>query len=156
MENLRQAEDYLDHIEAHGQSNTYEALKSALQDDEVDTIYFLSDGEPSMDTDTILADLKLWLKQRRTPCVIHPILFSMGNTSTFNQTSRQFMADIATMTGGVFRCMDPLAPLNQDLDDDTLSDAPDFSDDEFVDFLQERTRDIPQQLLKNVGLTTHP
>ena len=123
-----------------------------MHDEEVDTIYFLSDGEPSMDTKTILSDLKQWLKQRKQSCIIHTILFSMGNSSSYNQKSRQFMADIATMTNGVFRSMDPLAPLNQEFDDDSFSDAPDFSDDEFVDFLQEKTRDIPQQLLRNVGL----
>lgn len=150
-ENLKQAEYYLDHLEGHGQSNIYDALRIALSDEEATTIYLLSDGEPSTDINTILSDLSKWLKKRRNPCLIHTILFSMGNASN-DHGSRKFMADIAAKTGGVFRCMDPLAPLNQDFDDDSFSDATDFSDDEFRDFFQEKTRDIPRELLDTVGV----
>ncbi len=54
---LKQAEHYLDHLEPDGQTNTYDALKQALTDEETDTIYLLSDGDPSMDMRTILFDL---------------------------------------------------------------------------------------------------
>jgi hypothetical protein len=63
------------------------------------------------------------------------------------------MAEIAAMTGGVFRCMDPFTPLNQEFDDDdSFSNDPDFDDDEFVDFFHGKLRDVPPQLLQNVGL----
>ncbi|CAF0932148.1 unnamed protein product [Rotaria sordida] len=150
---LKQAEHYLDHLEAKGQTNTYDALKVALSDEEVDTIYLLSGGEPSMDMNIILSDLKVWLKQRRNPCVIHTIAFLMGHTSD-DPKPRKFMAKIAAMTGGVFRCMDPCTPLHQEFDDDSYSDDPDFNDDEFLDFFQERLRDVPTQLLGNAGLQT--
>jgi Mg-chelatase subunit ChlD len=151
-EHLKQAEHYLDHIEADGETNTYDALKLALSDEEADTIYLLSDGKPSVNTNTILSDLKVWLKQRRNPCVIHTIVFLMGHSSD-DPRPRKFMAEIAAMTGGVFRCMDPLTPLNQEFDgDDSFSEDPDFDDDEFVDYFHGKLRDVPPQLLQNVGL----
>ena len=41
---LKQAEHHLNHMEEGGGTNTHEALRIALQSNEVDTIYFLSDG----------------------------------------------------------------------------------------------------------------
>ena len=156
-ENLKQAEYYLDHIEADGQTNTRDALKLALTDEEVDTIYLLSDGEPSIDTNMLLSDLKLWLKQRPNPCVIHTIIFLMGHDSD-DPKPRKFMAKIAAMTNGVFRCMDPLTPLNQEFDDDddgdSSNDDPDFDDDNFVDYFHGKLRNVPPQLLQNTGLRT--
>lgn len=152
-EHLKQAEHYLDHLEAKGQTNTYDALRTALSDEEVDTIYLLSGGEPSMDPNLILSDLKVWLQQRRKSCIVHTIAFLMGHVLD-DPKPRKFMAKIAAMTGGVFRCMDAFAPLNQELSDDSYSDDPDFNDDNFVDFFQEKLKDVPTQLLGNVGLKT--
>ena len=126
-------------------------MKQALSDEEADTIYLLSDGEPSMDMRTILLDLKVWLQQRRNPCVIHTIAFLMGHTQN-DPRPREFMAEIATISGGVFRCMDPFTPLHQEFGGDSYSDNPNFNDDEFVQFFQGRLRDVPPQLLQNVGL----
>ncbi|CAF4848019.1 unnamed protein product [Rotaria socialis] len=150
---LKQAEHYLDHLEAKGQTNTHDALQEALCDEEADTIYLLSGGEPSMGMNTILSDLQVWLQQRQHPCVIHTIAFLMGHTSD-DPKPRKFMAKIAAMTGGVFRCMDPCTPIHQEFGDDLYSDDPDFNDDEFLDFFQERLKDVPAQLLGNVGLQT--
>ncbi|CAF1247421.1 unnamed protein product [Rotaria sp. Silwood1] len=150
---LKQAEHYLDHLEAKGETNTYDALKVALSDKEVDTIYLLSGGEPPIDMNIVLSDLKIWLEQRQNPCVIHTIAFLMGHTSD-DPKPRKFMAKIAAMTGGVFRCMDPCTPLHQEFGDDSYSDDSDFNDDEFLDFFQERLRDVPTQLLENAGLPT--
>ncbi|CAF0868225.1 unnamed protein product [Rotaria sordida] len=72
----------------------------------------------------------------------------MGNTSDDSRL-RKFMIDIAAITGEVFRCMDPFTPLHQE-----FGDNPDFSDDEFVDYFQERLRELSAQLLQNVGLYT--
>jgi hypothetical protein len=148
---LKEAEHYLDHLEPDGDTNTYDALKQAINDEEADTIYLLSDGEPTMDTRTILFDLKIWLQQRRNPCVIHTIAFLMGHTRN-DPKPREFMAEIAAISGGVFRCMDPFTPLNQEFGGDSYNDNPNFNDDEFVQFFQGRLRDVPQQLLQNVGL----
>jgi len=148
---LKQAEHYLDHLEADGQTNTHDALKQALNDEEADTIYLLSDGEPTMDMRTILIDLKIWLQQRRNPCVIHTIAFLMGQTHN-DPKPREFMAEIAAITGGVFRCMDPFTPLHQEFGGDLYNDNPNFNDDAFIQLFQARLRDVPPQLLQNVGL----
>ncbi|CAF1334997.1 unnamed protein product [Adineta steineri] len=147
---LKQAEHYLDHLEPAGTTNTHDALKQALSDEEADTIYLLSDGEPTMDTRTILLDLQNWLQQRQNPCVIHTIAFLMGHTNN-DPRPREFMAEIARMAGGVFRCLDPFTPIHQEFGD-SYNQNPNFNDDEFVQFFQGRLRNIPPQLLQNVGL----
>ena len=148
---LKQAEHYLDHLQPDGQTNTYDALKQALTDEEADTIYLLSDGEPSMDIRTILLDLKVWLQKRRNPCVIHTIAFLMGNTQN-DPRPREFMAEIATISGGVFRCIDPFTPLHQEFGGDSYSDNPNFNDDEFVQYFEGRLSDVPPQLLQSSGM----
>jgi hypothetical protein len=148
---LKEAEHYLDHLEPHGQTNTYNALKQALMDEEADTIYLLSDGEPSMDMRTVLLDLKVWLQRRRNPCVIHAIAFLMGHTQN-DPRPREFMAEVAAISGGVFRCIDPFTPLHQEFGGDSYSDNPNFSDDEFVQFFEGRLSDVPPHLLQNFGL----
>jgi hypothetical protein len=152
---LKEAEHYLDDLEPDGNTNTYEALKQALSDEEADTIYLLSDGEPSMDMRTILFELKIWLQQRRNPCVIHTIAFLMGHTHN-DPKPREFMADIAIIGRGVFRCMDPFTPIHQEFGGDFYNDNPNFNDDEFVQFYEGRLRCVPQQLLQNVGLYPQP
>ena len=152
---LKEAEHYLDHLEADGQTNTHDALKMALDDEETDTIYLLSDGEPSTDMRTILLDLRGWLQQRRNPCVIHTIAFLLGHTNN-DPRPREFMGQIAAMTGGVLRCMDPFTPVHEEFGEDSYNDNPNFNDDEFVQFFQGRLRDIPPQLLQNVGLYAQP
>jgi uncharacterized protein YegL len=152
---LKEAEHYLDHLEANGETNTDEALKTALSDEEADTIYLLSDGEPSMDMRTILLDLRGWLQQRRNPCVIHTVAFLLGHTRN-DPRPREFMAQIAAMTGGVFRCMDPFTPVHEEFGGDSYSDNPNFNDDDFVRFFQARLRDVPPQLLQNFGLYPQP
>jgi uncharacterized protein YegL len=148
---LKQAEHYLDHLQADGQTNTYDALKQALTDEEADTIYLLSDGEPSMDIRTILLDLKVWLQQRRNPCVIHTIAFLMGNRQN-DPRPREFMAEIAIISGGIFRCIDPFTPLHQEFGGASYSDNPNFNDDEFVQYFEGRLSDVPPQLLQSFGL----
>ncbi|CAF4000430.1 unnamed protein product [Rotaria magnacalcarata] len=147
----QEAEHYLDHLQPEGHTNTHDALKQALNDEEADTIYLLSDGEPSTDMRTILWDLKVWLQQRRNPCVIHAITFLMGNTQN-DPKPREFMAEIAKISGGVFRCIDPFTPLHQEFGADSYSDNPNFNDDEFIRFFEGRLMDVPPYLLQSVGL----
>ncbi|CAF0992201.1 unnamed protein product [Adineta ricciae] len=128
---LKQAEHYFDHLDAHGQTNTYDALKQALRDEEANTIYLFSDAEPSMDTRTILLDLKVWLCQRRNPCVIHTAVFIMGHTDD-DPKPREFMGQIAAISGGVFRCLDPFTSVHQRFGIDSYSDTPNLNDDDFL------------------------
>jgi hypothetical protein len=75
----------------------------------------------------------------------------MGHTHN-DPKPREFMAEIAAIAGGVFRCMDPFTPLNQEFGGDSYNDNLNFNDDEFVQFFQGRLKDVLQQLLQNVGL----
>jgi uncharacterized protein YegL len=148
---LKEAEHYLDELEAEGQTNTHDALKLALSDEEADTIYLLSDGEPSTDMGTILRDLRQWLQQRRNPCVIHTVAFLMGHSCN-DPKPREFMAEIALLSGGVFRCMDPFTPMHQEFASAPYNNNPNFNDPQFVQFFQGKLRDVPPQLIQNVGL----
>jgi hypothetical protein len=148
---LKEAEHYLDHLQPYGHTNTYDALKQALTHEEADTIYLLSDGEPSMDMRTVLLDLKVWLQQRRNPCVIHTIAFLMGNAQN-DPRAREFMAEIAAISRGVFRCIDPFTPLHQEFGGDSYSDNPNFGDDAFVQLFEGKLRDVPPNLLQSFDL----
>jgi hypothetical protein len=49
---------------------------------EADTIYLLSDGEPTTgitDTRDILYDLQIWIRKRGKPLTINTIAFLMGH-----------------------------------------------------------------------------
>ncbi|CAF0920836.1 unnamed protein product [Didymodactylos carnosus] len=152
IHHLKQAEHFLDHLEAHGQTNTHDALRQAILDDrEVDTIYLLSDGEPTTDMRTILLDLRQWLEQH--PVTIHTVAFLMGHDRD-DPKPRQFMADIASISGGVFRCLDPYTPSNQEFNStrETYDENPNFQDDGFVRFFRQKLKDVPSNLLENIDL----
>ena len=48
LEVLAEAKTYVDRLGAGGGTNLYDAIRLAFEDQEVDTIYILSDGEPSV------------------------------------------------------------------------------------------------------------
>ncbi|MGH7149857.1 MAG: HEAT repeat domain-containing protein [Planctomycetota bacterium] len=78
-----------------GGTNVYEALARAFEDPEVDTIYLLSDGEPSAgavrDPSLLRAEVRGWNRFRRV--VVHGI--SIG-------TSSQLLEGLAADSGGRF------------------------------------------------------
>jgi len=63
-----EAKDFVDKLGAMGGTNLYGALRHAFEDSEVDTIFVLSDGEPSvgdvLDPFEIRAHVKRWNKDR--------------------------------------------------------------------------------------------
>ena len=66
-ENLEDAEDYVHKFKAGGATNLYAALRLAYDDPDVDTIFVLSDGEPTVpptDPRTILGDVESWNEHR--------------------------------------------------------------------------------------------
>ncbi|QDU69747.1 VWA domain-containing protein [Engelhardtia mirabilis] len=60
---------YVDRLEANGGTNIYGAMKTAFEDVDVDTIFLLSDGEPSAgeirDPGRIRQEIQRWNDQRR-------------------------------------------------------------------------------------------
>ncbi len=78
--NLRKAIDFVDKLEAGGETNSHGALEKAFADREVDTIYLLSDGSPTAGKETslkLIADaVSQWNRYRGVR--IHCIGFFAG------------------------------------------------------------------------------
>jgi HEAT repeat protein len=87
---------WLDRQEAKGGGAIFDALVAAMDDEEVDTIYLLSDGVPSYGT--VARDFRVLQEVRRhnrwRRVVIHTILLGTKGTD------RKFMAALAGATGG--------------------------------------------------------
>jgi uncharacterized protein with von Willebrand factor type A (vWA) domain len=75
--NLRQAQELLAKTQPNGQTNIFDALELALAHKEADTIYLLSDGEPShgriTDPEDILREIRRLNRLRKA--AIHTISF---------------------------------------------------------------------------------
>ncbi len=88
--------DFVEKMKVAGGTNTYGALMLAMEDPDVDTIYLLTDGQPSAgeitDPDDILDAVQR--ENRTRQIVIHCI--SIGLDSTLLQ-------DLAALTGGVYK-----------------------------------------------------
>ena len=67
--NRDEAKAYIERIGANGGTNLYGALKVAFEDKDVDTIFVLSDGEPSVgevtDPTMIREHVKAWNEHRK-------------------------------------------------------------------------------------------
>jgi HEAT repeat protein len=87
---------WLDKHPAKGAGAIFDALSAAITDDEVDTIYLLSDGVPSFGTVKrdyrVLQEVRRLNRWRRV--VIHTILLGEKGTD------RRFMKELAALTGG--------------------------------------------------------
>jgi HEAT repeat protein len=74
---IEQAKDFTKKLRAGGGTNIYGALEQAFQDPEVDTIYLMTDGEPSVgdviDPTAIREEVQRWNDRRGV--VIHTIAF---------------------------------------------------------------------------------
>jgi len=145
---LKKVEHHLDHLEASGGTNTHDALKMAiLEEQDADTIYVLSDGEPThgiTNTKDILNDVKLWISRRKTPVTINTIAFLMGHTYD-DPKPRQFMAQLASLTpDGVFRCADPFAKDEEYVRDGLTSSSTFDQDKDFISFFEQRMNQMPK------------
>ena len=91
------ASAWLARQKAKGAGAIYDTLVAALNDDEVDTVYLLSDGVPSFGTVKrdyrILQEIRRLNRWRRVR--IHTILLGKKGTD------RKFMRDLAALTGGL-------------------------------------------------------
>jgi HEAT repeat protein len=92
-------------------TNTYAALAAAMRDPEVDTVFLLSDGHPSVgdvtDPDLILLQVREWNRYRRVR--IHGVALLRGEPpSAFMgiedpDRSRSFMQHLARANDGLFK-----------------------------------------------------
>lgn len=88
--------DYIKKIKLKGGTNTYGSLMYAMQDPDVDTIYLLTDGQPTAGELTNHEDIldAIERENRTRQVVIHCI--SIGLDSTL-------LKDLAEMTGGEYK-----------------------------------------------------
>jgi hypothetical protein len=81
---LRKAKKYIEKQKPQNGTNAWSALQLAMKDQEVDTIYFLSDGHPSVgaivDPDLILAEMRTVNRYRRVR--IHCVALLKGEAPT--------------------------------------------------------------------------
>jgi len=123
-------------------------LVNALKEPDVEVIYLLSDGEPTHGitrTEQIVNDVVKANSMRSVGVQIHTVAFLMGGTHD-SPRPRKLLASIAAATGGVFRCVDPHAPDDEE-HGDFLDDESSFTDADAAEFQQyfaNRMAAIPQ------------
>jgi len=116
--NKKSALEFVKKMEPQALTNLYGALELAFKDRQVDTIYLLSDGNPTVGTttnlDEILAAVRRWNKERNV--VIHTIALLVGKYGPPNPNPRggsapvedrqrllKFLKQLAKENGGVCR-----------------------------------------------------
>ena len=94
--NRRELIEDIEAVKHTGGTNLYDGLEFAFDDPEIDTIYLLTDGQPSGGRFTDVADIveQVRLMNRSRQIVIHCI--SIGQRSTLLQ-------DLAALTGGTYK-----------------------------------------------------
>jgi hypothetical protein len=104
---------FLEALKADGETNTYGALEQAFKSTEADTVYFLSDGYPTVgkvDFNVILADVKKWNATRNIR--IHTIAFIAGNGKPLGieegdkSLPKEFMRRLAQENGGRYKLVE--------------------------------------------------
>ena len=110
------AKSFIKKLKPENVTYTYGALKTAFDNKDIDTIYFLSDGEPTyphntdeVNRDWILGKVKAMnlVKSRK----VHTIAFMVGRGEDFGfeedkTKCAEFMEALARATGGHFRKID--------------------------------------------------
>jgi len=110
-ETVRRAVRFVERLEVVNGTNTYDALRRALEDEEADTVFFLSDGSPTVgpvvDPEQILTDVRERNRWRRVR--IHTIALTRGEAPAVFQASEDpvaaasFMRRLAKENDGEFR-----------------------------------------------------
>jgi hypothetical protein len=97
--NRTAAKDFVDRLQANGGTAIYDALAEAFEDQAIDTIYFLSDGDPSaglvVDPATIRSEVARWNSARHI--VIHCIAVGQDHS---------LLRGLAEDSGGSYRRVD--------------------------------------------------
>jgi hypothetical protein len=113
-ENIDSAKKFVDSLKPEGLTYTYGALMESLNNRDADTIYFLSDGEPTyppdkvdeVDRPSILGKMRSLNRFRNV--TIHAIAFLVGEGKDFqideNKTlCAEFMEKLASETHGSYK-----------------------------------------------------
>lgn len=111
--NKRAANKFIDVLKADGETNSYGALEQAFKNAEADTVYFLSDGYPTVgkvDFNVILAEVRKWNAARNLR--IHTIAFIAGNGKPLGIVEgdkalpKEFMRRLAQENGGHYKLVE--------------------------------------------------
>ena len=110
-ENVRRAVRFVERLRPVNATNIWDGLRVAMQDEAVDTVFFLSDGSPTagaiLDPQTILAELAAMNRWRRVR--FHTVALVRGEPpplfagSEDPAASAAFMAQLARENDGTFR-----------------------------------------------------
>eukprot|EP01130_Rhizamoeba_saxonica_P003868 TRINITY_DN1604_c0_g1_i1.p1 TRINITY_DN1604_c0_g1~~TRINITY_DN1604_c0_g1_i1.p1 ORF type:complete len:377 (-),score=52.85 TRINITY_DN1604_c0_g1_i1:27-1073(-) len=89
-------------------TNSYEALRVALSEPELEAVYFLTDGQPSVgpstDSDYIVKKVLEW---NVNGIPVHSTAFLSGqHSSDYKPEAKRFMEMLADATGGIYRCIE--------------------------------------------------
>jgi HEAT repeat protein len=108
---VRRAVDFVRALRPDNGTNTHAALARAFQDPEVDTVFFLSDGHPSVgvvtDPDLILLAVREWNRLRRVK--VHAIALLRGEPPAAfagredPERAERFMRSLAAENDGIFK-----------------------------------------------------
>ncbi len=103
-ENRKEAVDFVMAMKAEGGTNTYGALEEAFKDKDVDTIYFLSDGNPSVGDKTrpsdILAAVQRWNRGRSVIVNTIGLLVGKARMEFNKQRLVDFLTKLADQNDG--------------------------------------------------------
>ena len=93
-------------LRAAGETNAYGALKRAFEDPDVDTIYLLSDGVPTVGDkyipELIRLEVEEWNRDRRV--IINCIGFFPGNAKNQDKAeARTFLMKLAQQNEGYYK-----------------------------------------------------
>jgi len=111
--NKREAKRFVSALRADGATNSYGALETAFKESGADTIYFLSDGYPTVgktiDFTLILSEVRRWNLTRNLR--IHTIAFIAGDGRLRQivedkSQAKEFMKRLASENGGRFRIVE--------------------------------------------------
>lgn len=111
--NKRGALNFVKKLKFFGMTNTFEAFKTAFNDPNVDTIYFLTDGSPTtggiLVPSQILGHIRSWNRGRNVK--IHTIAFLTGDGTKQGiiedkDGAKIFMKNIAEQNGGFYRALE--------------------------------------------------
>lgn len=103
---IAKAVEFVGRLKAGGETNAHGALRLAFDDKEIDTIYLLSDGSPTVGEQTIPEMIYLqvgeWNRHRHV--IINCIGFFPGNAKNENkQEARDFLRKLALENEGYYR-----------------------------------------------------
>eukprot|EP00026_Physarum_polycephalum_P001965 Phypoly_transcript_01969.p1 GENE.Phypoly_transcript_01969~~Phypoly_transcript_01969.p1 ORF type:complete len:507 (+),score=54.36 Phypoly_transcript_01969:107-1522(+) len=143
--------EFLSNATENGGTNTFQALQYALEnlEDDLDAIYMMSDGDPTRgveDVNVILSYVKDNIAKRQRKVIIHTTAVLMGqNHDSEEPKARKFMADLAAVSGGVFRCIEEanFAPAETTFTNETASELPEA----FESFYTNKIIHVPEEIL---------